>query len=83
MSYSNSSSYCNPNARNCRYDCCSRSGSCPSRASNCYYYYGESEMGLSAGAIAGIAIGGIVFLFIMIYIIYCQCRARKLNMTLD
>jgi hypothetical protein len=40
-------------------------------------------MGLSAGAIAGIAIGGIVFLFIMIYIIYCQCRARKLNMTLD
>lgn len=60
----------NCNFQNCQYDCCNFAGN-PALPSGCYYYYHNS---LSPGAIVGIVLGALVFIFLVILTIYCCKR---------
>lgn len=72
--------FCNDTAQSCTYDCCDRNGTCPTKLKNCYYYYNatNAKQTVSDGAIAGIAVGSIVLLYILAIVIFVVVRRKKL-----
>lgn len=64
--------------QDCYYNCCNSYGYCTSSYYDCYYYYNSSTNdNLSGGAVAGIVIGAIFFIFIVALTIYCIRRCVR------
>ncbi len=57
---------------NCDYNCCDYWGDCVADPNECYYYYSD----LHPGAIAGIVIGSVIGVAILIAIA-CYCYRKK------
>lgn len=60
-------------SQDCYYNCCNSQGNCPSSPSQCKYYYTTET---NSGLIAGLVLGGILAVAIIIAVI-CYCYRKK------
>lgn len=73
------SSHPNCYSQYCNYNCCDYMGSCPMMSYQCHYYYKPKDTSteLGEGTIAGIVVGSVVGLAIIIALICYCCRKRQ------
>lgn len=83
------SAYCDSDSQACLQGCCNALTKCPSSPSGCFYYYDGREntpgydptATLTAGAIAGIIVGSLFFVVIIVTLCLWW-RGRKREQTI-